>query len=259
MSATTDRPKLLRIAQELAEASNRPAPRDGKRRLPVVATHDAAGLVAMMHEQLDEAIELRSRAVAEGGMKMACQRGCTACCTGPVVVNESEAAAVAVWLADHAETRAQFLAAYPPWRAALGALVEEIFADASEQGRDRAAMAFRQRRAMCPFNREGSCTIYPVRPALCRKAHALESSERCSVIGGEIEYLSHPAVEGTYDAQQGMSHALHEALRPGSREDLLPKSVLRRITAATAFPNQPCPCGSGQKQKRCCGAPVQAS
>jgi SEC-C motif/Putative zinc- or iron-chelating domain len=257
MSATTDRPKLLRIAQELAEASGRPASRDGKRRLPVIATQDAAGLVAMMHQQLDDAIELRERAISDGGMVLACHRGCTACCTGPVVVNESEAVAVAVWLGDHPEARAQFLEAYPGWRAALGALVEDIFADDSDAGRERAAMAFRERRAMCPFNRQGSCTIYPVRPALCRKAHALENSERCSVIGGEIEYLSHPAVEQTYDAQRGMSDALGEALRPGGREDLLAKSVLRRLTATTAFPNQPCPCGSGQKQKRCCGAAVQ--
>jgi Fe-S-cluster containining protein len=255
--ATTDRDKLLRIAEEIAEAANKPAARDGKRRLPVVTANDAAGLMALMHEQLDEAIERRTAAIAEGGMVEACHRGCTACCTGPVVVSEPEAVAVAVWLSEHSDLLARFRAVYPQWRAALGSLIEDIFADDSEAGRERAAMAFRQRRTMCPFNHEGACTVYPVRPALCRKAHALETPERCSVIGGEIEYLSHPAVELTYEAQQSMRAALHRALTPGRREELLPKAVLRRLTMATAFPNQACPCGSGQKQKRCCGSGAQ--
>jgi Fe-S-cluster containining protein len=251
MAATTDREKLMMLAGELARATMAPPVRGRKVRLPVIAAQDAAGLVAMMHEQLEEAIDHRSAYLAEQRMTLACDRGCTACCTGPVVVGEAEATAVVVWLADHPEIQARFLAVYPAWRAALGALIESIF---NEADRERAAMEYRTRKVLCPFNEAGDCTIYPVRPALCRKAHALESAEACSVIGGQIEYLSHPAVEGTYEGQHQLRQLLQLSLAPDRREELLGKAVLRRLTAATAFPNQPCPCGSGQKQKRCCGA-----
>ncbi len=252
-SAPVDRDKLMRIAQELAEAASKAgaAPGRVRKRLPVIAAGDAAGLIAIMHDQLDQAIELRSAYLAEQGLTQACDRGCVACCTGPVVVGEAETAAVAVWLAAHPEVQARFLAVYPQWRAALGSLIEDIFTAAD---RDRASMEYRQRRTLCPFNEAGDCTIYEVRPALCRKTHALESREPCSVIGGQIEYLSHPAVEGTYEQQQSMRELLHRSLAPERRDELLGKAVLRRLTSATAFPNQPCPCGSGQKQKRCCGA-----
>jgi Fe-S-cluster containining protein len=253
MAASTDRDKLLAVADELARAAAAPPVRGRRVRLPVVSAQDAAGLIALLHEQLERAIEVRTAYLAEQTeptMKLACDRGCTACCTGPVVVGEAEAAAVAVWLLDHPELLARFHAVYPQWRAALGTLIEDIFTAAE---RDQAAMEYRRRKVLCPFNEAGDCTIYPVRPALCRKTHALESPEPCSVIGGQIEYLGHPAVEGTYEDQHELRELLQRSLAPDRREDLLGKAVLRRLTAATAFPNQPCPCGSGQKQKRCCG------
>ncbi|MEZ4363563.1 MAG: SEC-C metal-binding domain-containing protein [Kofleriaceae bacterium] len=253
MSAGADRTRLMRVAQELATAAQQPPPKQGRRRLPVVAARDAAGLVEILHEQLDQAIAQRTAFIAEGGMVLACGRGCTACCTGPVVVGEAEAVAVAVWLDAHPEVRERFRAAYQAWRAALGALIEEIFLDDSDEGRQRAAEAFRSRRAMCPFNEQGDCTIYPVRPALCRTTHALETRERCSVIGGQIEALRHPAVEGTYERQHALRSLLQRSLEPGRRDELLPKAVVRRLTLAAAAPNQPCACGSGRKHKRCCG------
>ena len=33
---------------------------------------------------------------------------------------------------------------------------------------------------LCAFNRDGDCTIYPVRPIACRGGHALTTSEYCS-------------------------------------------------------------------------------
>ena len=34
---------------------------------------------------------------------------------------------------------------------------------------------------MCAFNHEGACSIYPVRPMLCREGHAVETNARCCV------------------------------------------------------------------------------
>jgi uncharacterized protein YchJ len=40
------------------------------------------------------------------------------------------------------------------------------------------------------------------------------------------------------------------------RERLFPKRVRRDVPKVGA--NQPCPCGSGKKYKRCCGSPLRA-
>jgi len=51
-----------------------------------------------------------------------------------------------------------------------------------------------------------------------------------------------------------MRLALHEALRPGAGLDLLPAAVHRLLGGAAAGRNDPCPCGSGKKYKKCHGA-----
>jgi Fe-S-cluster containining protein len=254
--ATTDRKRLLRVAQSLAEAAAQPTaahPADRRRRLPVVQAQDAAGLIAMMHEQLDRAIERRSTDTADAGIVIACQRGCHACCYYPVVTDEAEAVAVAQWLTqpENAAVRERFLVAYPAWRAAHGSTIEALVASPTKDDRVRACADYFFQHGVCPFNHDGDCTIYPVRPALCRITHAVGSSEKCEEGIGETT-VSHGEVNATYDSQDEMRATLSEALRPGRGVEALPKSVMRRLTGATAFPNQPCPCGSGLKQKRCC-------
>lgn len=260
-AAPPDRDRLLRVAESLAAAASEPsnAPSSSssrRRRLPVVAASDAAGLVALLHEQLDEAIERRQADAAGAGLVIACRRGCNACCASPVIVGEHEALSVARWLSlpDHAAMRERFLARYPSWRAALGDLIEQVALAPDEAARAALGAAYRQRWAMCPFNEQGDCAIYPVRPALCRKVHALDSDAACREPDGEVETFAHPEVEATYEGQEGLRAVLHHSLRPGRAGEALPKAVQRRLTAASAFPNQPCPCGSGTKHRRCCGA-----
>jgi hypothetical protein len=100
--------RLAQIARELADAASAAPGPDGRRRLPVIQPRDAAGLVAVMHEQLDGAIDRREAAAQHQQMTIACKRGCNACCTTPVVVGEHEALAVAEWLRlpAHADVRA---------------------------------------------------------------------------------------------------------------------------------------------------------
>ncbi|MEZ4358637.1 MAG: SEC-C metal-binding domain-containing protein [Kofleriaceae bacterium] len=255
-TAPPDRERLLQVARALAEAASAPTRAAARRRLPVVAAADAAGLVAILHEQLDEAIERRAGDAAAAGLVIACGRGCNACCSTPVVVGEHEALAVARWLAqpERAQVRERFLARYSAWREALGALIEHVVEAPDEDERQRRGAAYRERHAMCPFNEAGDCTVYPVRPALCRKAHALGSSAACDEPDGELDTFAHPEVEALYEEQEGLRTVLHHALRPGRIGEALPKAVLRRLTASAAFPNQPCACGSGLKHRRCCGA-----
>lgn len=249
--------RLAEVAQELAAAASAAPGPDGRRRLPVVQPRDAAGLVEIMHAQLDAAIERREAAAAQQQIAIACKRGCNACCTTPVVVGEHEALAVAEWLRlpAHAEVRARYEAAYPRWRAALGSLIEKLVeADGSDEAQRTVGAAFRARGTMCPFNHGGDCTIYPVRPALCRKAHALWTSDRCADDLGEIDYFAYAEVEAIYEAQEGMRTVLHAALRPEHGLELLAKAVKRRLDGPSASRNDPCVCGSGRKFKKCCGA-----
>lgn len=248
-----ERERLMQVASTLAKAAVA-ASQGGRRRLPVVQPSDAAGLVAMMHEQLDVAIARRDADIASADVHLACGRGCNACCALPVMIGEHEAVAVARWLAqpEHADVRERFLASYEEWRGKLGGAVEAVVDAPDKAAREQACAAYFSHRAMCPFNHEGLCSVYEVRPALCRTTHAINGNERCNDQSSAVQTISHPAVEGTYQGQEAIRTALHASLRPGRPHELLPKAVMRRLTKASAFPNRPCPCGSGKKHKVCC-------
>jgi Fe-S-cluster containining protein len=246
----------MQVAESLAHAASSPVKPGARRRLPVIQPNEVAGLVAMMHEQLDEAIDHRNAVAAQHQIVIACERGCNACCHLPVVVGDPEALTLARWLQqpEQAEVRERYLSKYPAWRAALGDAVEGVEEAPDKASRERACETYYRRRALCPFNHDGDCTVYPVRPALCRTAHAVNSRDKCQDEGSGVDTFPHPAVEGAYQAQDGLRALLHHSLRGGHQLQLLAKAVMRRLTSATAFPNQACPCGSGRKHKRCCGA-----
>ena len=244
-----DRERLERVATSLAEAVS--AREQGKQvKLPVIQRADAAALASFMNAQLDDAIARRD---AEIGTRMACAKGCNHCCVIPVRVGEAEAIAIAEWLREHRDVRARFEAAYPRWRETLGELVNETVDMRDAERRNEWAGRVAGRRAMCAFNHEGACSIYPVRPGPCRKAHALDTNEKCTK-HEDIAYYHHPETEAVYDSQRGMRSALHMALRPNAGFQLLPAAVHRLLGGAAAGRNDPCPCGSGKKYKKCCGA-----
>jgi Fe-S-cluster containining protein len=250
-TAMSDPERLQRVAVALADAIT--AREEGRRvKLPVIQRADAAGLTGMLHAELDEAIARRD---AYLGNRIACTMGCNACCHTAVVVTEGEAVAVAEWLKDpaHADARARFEHAYAKWRDTLGELVDHA---GDDHGDDITwSTAVRRANALCAFNHEGACTIYPVRPSLCRKAHAIDSPEHCSdLVEIRIPYFQHAETEETYEAQRPIRFAMHSSLRPNHRFDLLCSAVHRLLGGAAAGRNDPCPCNSGKKFKKCCGA-----
>lgn len=245
----SDPERLQRVALALAQAVE--AREHGQQvRLPVIPRADAAGLINVLHAQLDEAIARRD---AQIGGRMACHEGCNACCTSPVLVSEGEAVAVAEWLGQpaHADARARFEGAYPRWRDQLGELIGQPETRDPEQ--TRAWMTrVQQRQALCAFNHAGACAIYPVRPTLCRMTHALDTSAHCTSDTVPAQCYQHPETEAVHDRQRPLRFALHTALRPGSRLDLLCAAVSRLLGGGAAGRNAPCPCGSGKKHKKCC-------
>lgn len=100
------------------------------------------------------------------------------------MIYRPEALAIADWLnqPENAEAKAHFQAAYDTWRTAVGDTPERLsrlFAAGKQTEYDALHMEQWRRRVMCAFNREGSCTIYPVRPLACRNAHALDTDANC--------------------------------------------------------------------------------
>ena len=152
------------------------------RALPVA---DGIALVAVMHAETDRWTAVRARVAEESGMGLACGRGCAGCCETVVVTSLPEALAVAAWLSlpEQEAARKRFLATFPPWFAAVGDAAE-VLARLTDHSADReryeaAHIDQWRRRIPCAFNQEGDCTIYPVRPVVCREAHAVRTNEHC--------------------------------------------------------------------------------
>ena len=250
---TRDPDRLAGIADALG-AAVRDAQAGKRVRLPVIAAEDAAGLVMVMHAQLDAAIAERSAEAAKQHLHIACGAGCSACCRSPLLVSEGEAVAVAAWLADRPDERARFAAAYPVWKRAAGDAGDAVMRARTDDDRATAVRELRRRDVMCAFNRDGLCSVYDARPARCRKVHALDTDAACGATGdGQVRYFEHARTEMTFEEQEPMRGALHHALRPNGGLELLVEAVHRLINARVAR-NAPCTCGSGKKYKHCCGA-----
>ncbi|MGE0401741.1 MAG: SEC-C metal-binding domain-containing protein [Kofleriaceae bacterium] len=256
MPITQDPARLAAIAGALGEAA-RGAERGERVRLPVVKGPDAAGITLAMAAEFDDAIAERSDKIEQGGHVMACNKGCNACCVSALVVSEPEAATVAEWLAqpDNAAVRAQFVAKLPQWKRTAYPEANAVVAASTDEERRAAAIAYTRKGAMCAFNHEGACSIYPARPARCRMAHALVDNSHCGQHGdGQIQYYEHARTQITFEEQEQIRAVMHMAMRPNAEYEMLCTAVDRLLgTSAAIGRNDPCPCGSGKKYKRCCG------
>jgi Fe-S-cluster containining protein len=148
---------------------------------------DAAEIAEAMQRSLEKGLALREAESKRKRLRIVCARGCNVCCEELVVVYLPEAMAVARWLksAAGAEARAWFLEKYPSWRERAGDGIEreaDLNADWTRREEyERAHKEQWQRRVMCAFNHDGACSIYPVRPMLCREGHAVDTNARCCV------------------------------------------------------------------------------
>jgi Fe-S-cluster containining protein len=151
------------------------------------------------------------------------------------MVFRPEAARVWRWLAqpEHADARAAFLATYPEWNARIGetaAKLSELYAAEAENYIAHHVDAWREG-VLCPFNRNGDCTVYPVRPIVCRTGHALDTNEHCSgasetpatratfvpldefvVRTRRLLVATHNATRGSRGRPQALPHAVYAML-----------------------------------------------
>ncbi|HKA88859.1 MAG TPA: hypothetical protein VKE22_14420 [Haliangiales bacterium] len=211
----------------------------GRRRYPrTVSDEEAIAMARHFQAEVDRGTQAREAVAEKQGIKIACHRGCSGCCSEMVLVREPEAMSVAEWLErpENAETRRLFLEAYPVWRAAVGDTPERL----SEllYGEDRAAyeqahVAQWRTGILCAFNREGACTIYPVRPVACRNAHAVDTPDRCypsRTDGKPATRLEFQPVEDFVKLSRRVLQAAHHAVRgPKSKQEALVHAVWRLL------------------------------
>ncbi len=256
-----DGDRMAALVDALAAAAGQVMRREPVR-LPVVRPAEAAALARALHDEMDAGVAARDRAVAASGHRIACARGCSACCEIVLMGYETEALAVARHLAlpEQAAARAHFTAAYPRWRSAVGDLADRARDSAARgdaEGVGAAASEAALRHVLCAFNRDGACTVYEVRPNVCRGCHALDTAEHCTAGGAERPTVMEFAPLDEFMAKTRPLHmAAHAALRGSAAPEPLCDAVHRLLAASTrpVGRNEPCPCGSGKKYKRCCGA-----
>jgi Fe-S-cluster containining protein len=140
----------------------------------------------------------------------ACRAGCACCCQVRVEATEPEIFRIARELRQR-----------PPAQIAI--LVERL--------RNRAVTAEATSRRDCAFLEDSLCSIYELRPAVCRRAHSL-SAERCHSFAPEIpqdlDMLLRAGV-----LMMGTSEAYRQVGLPSSAHELC-SAVLLALTDATA-------------------------
>lgn len=230
---------LERLAAELASD---PGYALGARRFPKkVSEAQAVGLARAMAQEFDHGAARRAELAREAGMDIYCRPGCATCCEIAVMVYEPEARAIAGYLQSEegAEARAWFQDAYPRWRAQVGDAPERLtalFVGRAGPAYDELHLSLWRRRVRCAFNRDGACTIYPVRPLGCRNAHALSTDAFCGAdaprpaeavsfvpldefLKGATRVLraAHNAMGARRHAQEAVCAAVHRLLIPAVR------------------------------------------
>lgn len=198
---------------------------------------EVAGIATFLQDQVDKGVDARAEAIAQTDNAIACKRGCNGCCEEPIMIFGPEAARVWQWLERPAnkEVRRLFLAAYPAWKAKIGDTVEELaerFATDPASYVSHHVEAWRKG-VLCAFNRDGDCTIYPVRPIVCRTGHALNTSERCSGASEEsAERATFVPLDDFVKRTRSLLVAAHNAQRGSrGRPRALPQAVHEMLQA----------------------------
>jgi Fe-S-cluster containining protein len=163
----------------------------------------AVEFIVNLHRAVDKVMQ-------QPGTLTACHAGCACCCQVRVEATEPEIFRIARELRQR-----------PPAQIAI--LVERL--------RNRATADETSSRHDCAFLEDRLCSIYEVRPAVCRRAHSL-SAERCHNFAPEIPQdldrllRAEVLITGTSEAYRrvGLQSSAHE----------LCSAVLLALTDATA-------------------------
>lgn len=188
-----------------------------------------------------------------GPMPKACHAGCSACCHQIVDALNWEASLVTDFIAQEMPTarRDRAREQAEAWLRTFNAITRAATPAAPLRPEEvnAARVEFRRRRVACPFLIDGQCTIYPVRPVVCR-SHIVETDpEACARdigrVGTEaarqVAREEVRAFDPAIHPLSGMPLVLQVAGALGVRQAVKPLLVpVRRATpAAPAAPHSP--------------------
>lgn len=205
-----------------------------------LTVEDARFIAADIHVAVDQGTDQRDALIVRAGSRVACYAGCNSCCAQVVMIWSAEAELIAEWLRAPAQTaiREAFLAAYPAYRDAIGDSVERIRAGRASgdpKNQLKALMLAWRKGVLCAFNVDGKCAIYPVRPALCRHAHAVDRSDLCRPSDDDqstpATSMSYVPLEEFMKKVHQLANVMHHALgEPRKRQEGVCEAVYRRLT-----------------------------
>jgi Fe-S-cluster containining protein len=241
-----------RLASLVTQLDSDPRYALGSRRFPGYVTNDdAVDIASAFAAEFDEGAAMRGKYAAQKGLQIACKSGCNDCCRIQVVVYAPEAQRIARYLLEpaHAAEREAFLAAYPAWRAQLGDAPERL----AELGKDpdkkaqyeRLHIELWRKGVLCAFNEDGRCSVYAVRPLVCRNANALDTAERCAP-GSDKPAASAQFVplDDFLKKSTRLMHAVHNAVSPSRHhQESLPSAVFKLLEKAKTKPATPAALG----------------
>ena len=133
----------------------------------------------------DSLIEGVGRQLAEAGKPVSCKAGCAHCCRQLVALNLFEAEALTAWIRSLPESRQQQLAErfhQALLKTSASGLLERMVNEnwiAESKTAENLALDYLYQRISCPFLEEEKCSIYPMRPFLCREYMVTSAPDHC--------------------------------------------------------------------------------
>ncbi|HEU4730877.1 MAG TPA: YkgJ family cysteine cluster protein [Kofleriaceae bacterium] len=150
------------------------ASKDAERARALVRERIRVARAAM--EACDAAIDLELGELATRGIAPTCSKGCAHCCRQEILVTRAEAETVVDWIsatwapAEIDELRQRLRA----WLAWLRDVAPGLIA-----GGQTREVALYEHGPQCVALRDSACSIYPVRPMMCRIHHVRSSPDAC--------------------------------------------------------------------------------
>jgi Fe-S-cluster containining protein len=154
------------------------------------------------------------QAAIDNGQKFDCKAGCSYCCSARVEALEPEIFQIA-----------SELKKLPPDN------IAEITARLRKHAAIAKGLAVSDYHLSCPFLKENLCSIYSIRPAVCRKAHSYDV-EKCRATASEIPESLEIALKSEA-LMKGTAEAYSQASLPASGHEL-GQAVLLALTDETA-------------------------
>lgn len=139
------------------------------------------GQAKIAHEDLDKRMSK---------IPNVCQPGCDACCYQMVSVHSWEEELIGSYIQSsmHADTKSRVRKQMVEWwrylKSVLRPATQANPISLYEQKWLRMLMI--QERVMCPFLVDRKCSIYPVRPAMCRSHVVVDNPDRCATELGRV-------------------------------------------------------------------------